>query len=285
MATPVLITHIDDVACSHSANVAMTELSAAGAVSSGSVMVPPSWFPEIAGHSRLQDLDLGIHLTLTSESAAFRWRPISTISRASGLFDDDGYMWARVPQLRRAAVPEAVEGELRAQVERALRAGIDVTHLDHHMGAALAPEFVEATVRVASEYRIPLLFPADLRGYLGVLDVGEVGMAVLEDARLKAGELAVGDAFLMGLTYQQETDYRGVFARMLAGLPAGVTYLSLHCSSPGDIEQIHPKDAHWRIGEYHLFSDAGFLSWLRAQPLRLVGMRGYRDAIRKGSAG
>ena len=136
-------------------------------MSSGSVMVPAAWFPEIAAAPNLSDLDLGIHLTLTSESAAFRWRPISTASRASGLIDGDGYMWSTVPPLREHAHPEAVEGEMRAQIDRALAAGIDVTHLDHHMGAALAPEFVDATVRIAMEYLLPVAFPSNIEGFLG----------------------------------------------------------------------------------------------------------------------
>ena len=52
-----------------------------GAVSSGSLIVPASWFPEIAHAHNVSQLDLGVHLTLTSESAAFRWGPISTTSR------------------------------------------------------------------------------------------------------------------------------------------------------------------------------------------------------------
>ena len=100
----VVITHLDDVGNSHSSNAAMLTLGS-GAVSSGSLMVPAAWFPEIATAPNLADLDLGIHLTLTSESAAFRWRPVSTTSRASGLMDGDGYMWSTVPPLREHAHP------------------------------------------------------------------------------------------------------------------------------------------------------------------------------------
>jgi predicted glycoside hydrolase/deacetylase ChbG (UPF0249 family) len=273
MSERVLIPHIDDVAGSHGANVAMVELGRAGVVTSGSVMVPPAWFPELAAHPRLNELDLGIHLTLTSESKAFRWRPISTASRASGLLDDDGYMWPTVPQLRRHAHPDAVEAELRAQVDMTQKAGIDVTHLDHHMGAALSPEFVEATVRIASDYRIPLLFPSDLESYLSVLEMGGVDVPALEEARRQAGPFGFGNTFLMGLTYQLEPDCRATFERLLTDLPAGVTYLSLHCASPGDVEQIHPHSAQWRVAEYELFSDPGFLEWMTGQPFKIRGLR------------
>ncbi len=273
-----LIAHVDDVAGAHGANLAMLELGRIGAVTSGSVMVPGPWFPELAGHPAVADLDLGIHLTLTSESAAFRWRPLSTRDPASGLVDPAGYLWPTVPQLRSHALPGAVEAELRAQLDTALAAGIDVTHLDCHMGAALAPEFVAATVEIAGDYRLPLMFPRDVPGYLAVLKMGEVDATALERARDDA--ICIGDHFMMPLIHQGEADHVAVLKAMLGDLPDGVVYLSLHCAAPGDVEQIHPRDAAWRLGEYAAFSDPEFLSWLRSRPFTLSGMRPFRDEVR-----
>ena len=58
------------------------------------------------------------------------------------------------PSAAGARPSEAVEADARP-IDRALDAGIDVTHLDHHMGAALAPNSVDATVRIAMEYLCP----------------------------------------------------------------------------------------------------------------------------------
>ena len=46
--TSRVVIHQDDVGMCHGANVAFVELSRAGAVTSGSVMVPCPWFSEIA---------------------------------------------------------------------------------------------------------------------------------------------------------------------------------------------------------------------------------------------
>ncbi len=275
----VLIPHVDDVACAHGANVAFFALLHAGAVTCGSVMVPCAWFPEAAARARDSGADLGIHLTLTSESAAHRWRPLSTTDPASGLLDPAGYLWRTVPELRANADPDAVEAELRAQVEAARRAGIDVTHLDHHMGAAVSPEFVAGTVRVARDYGLPVLFPADLDGYLAVLNMGEVDAGVLERAREAAGALAFGDTFLMPLVHEGRADHEAALREMLADPPPGVSYLSLHTAAPGDVEAVHPKDAAWRLGEYAVFSDAGFVEWLAGRVGRVAGMRDLRDRL------
>ncbi len=113
---------------------------------------------------------LGVHLTLTSEWQTYRWRPISTTSRSSGLIDEDGHFWRRLPMLAAHVVPEAAETEMRAQIERAISAGIDVTHLDTHMGAAVLPQLIDIYIRLGREYRLPVLLPKHLSDYTSVLD-------------------------------------------------------------------------------------------------------------------
>src|SRR5215831_6699074 len=76
-----LVLHVDDVGMCHGANVAFLELSCARAVTCGSVMVPCPWFREIASAAAEDgSLDVGVHLTLTSEWSQYRWAPLSTHS-------------------------------------------------------------------------------------------------------------------------------------------------------------------------------------------------------------
>jgi len=270
--TRVLIPHIDDVAVGHGANRAFVDLAGKGFVTTGSVMVPCPWFPEIAQLAREQpELDLGVHLTLTSESRACRWRPISTTSRTSGLIDDDGYMWPDVPAVRRHARRGAVEAECRAQIEAALAAGLDVTHLDTHMGAAAAPEFAAIYVRLGREYRLPVLLARSSSSYVSVLDMGPLDLGYYDQliAALSAQDVPLIDRFAMGLAMRQHSCEQA---------EPGVTYLSLHCSTPGEVERLHPDDAAWRIAEYRLFQDPAFLDWVARQDVRLIGFRAIREA-------
>jgi predicted glycoside hydrolase/deacetylase ChbG (UPF0249 family) len=88
----VVVLHADDVGMCRGANRAFLELARAGRIDCGSVMVPCSWFPEIAREAVADpSLDLGVHLTLTSEWLGYRWGPVAVRSRASGLLDADGY--------------------------------------------------------------------------------------------------------------------------------------------------------------------------------------------------
>ena len=150
----------------HGANTAFVELSRLGTITCGSVMVPCPWFLEIADLAAGDDgLDLGVHLTLTAEKRYYKWGPLTRPSQASGLTDAHGYFHPDVSTVRRLAHPDAVEAELLAQVDRALAAGIDVTHLDAHMGAAVAPEFCDTYVRLGVEYRLPVLLVRDIAAY------------------------------------------------------------------------------------------------------------------------
>lgn len=90
-----LVVHHDDLGGSHAANLAFVELSELGVVTSGSVMVPCPWFPEMAAIARQRpDLDIGVHLTLTSEFPGFRWRPLTGVA-PNGLTDGDGFFGPR----------------------------------------------------------------------------------------------------------------------------------------------------------------------------------------------
>jgi predicted glycoside hydrolase/deacetylase ChbG (UPF0249 family) len=283
---PVLIPHVDDLGVSHGANLAFVELSGLGFVTCGSVMPPCAWFPEMVALAKERPaLDVGVHLTLTSESRACRWRPISTASRASGLLDGEGYMWPDVPALRHHADRGAVETELRAQIEAALAAGLDVTHLDTHMGAAAAPEFATIYVALGREYRLPVLLTRDSASYDSVLAMGPIDRSFYERliADLDGEGMPLVDRFAMGLA-MRHVSCDETYRHMVGHAAPGVTFLSLHCNAPGDIEAMHPNDAAWRIAEYELFQDPDFLSWAAAQDVRLTGFREIRDRYREDLA-
>jgi predicted glycoside hydrolase/deacetylase ChbG (UPF0249 family) len=277
----------DDGGLCHAANVAFVELSHLGTITSGSVMVPCPWFPEIAEIAATDDvLDVGVHLTLNSEQTYYRWGPLSRPPASAGLVDDDGYLWRDVVSVRRHAHPDAVEAEWRAQIDRALQMGIDVTHLDAHMGSALAPEFCAAYVRVGVDYRVPVLLTSTLAGYgprNHLADVGDDGLAPFVAAARDAG-LPVFDLVLETDFNRPATDAAD-YERVLSGLDGQSVYCAFHPSAHGDVEFIEPATSHVRTDEYDLFSTPAWRAWLDASGNELVGMRALRDEWRALSIG
>ena len=274
----LLVVHEDDVGMNHGANRAFTELSREGFLTCGSAMVPCPWFREIAEEAAADPgLDLGVHLTLTSEWPHYRWAPISTVSRASGLIDPDGYFWRNCLDLRAHVVPEAAEAEMRAQIERALQAGIDVTHLDTHMGAALVPELAEIYLRLGREYRLPTLLPQRFESYSGVLRLGD--LAGFDYAALRRdSDWPDVDEFRMTPGVPSE-EAEEVYRQLVATIRPGVTFLALHCNAPGDIEIIVPPRAHWRTDEYRLFAGDRFERLAAEHGIVTIGMRLVRDRL------
>ena len=141
----LLMVHADDAGMCHSVNLATTDALLSSSVQSASIMVPCPWLLEIAEFAKQHtDLDLGLHLTLTSEWKHYRWRPVAPPDKVKGLLDPEGYLWRDVRSVATHATPAEVETELRAQIERAKQFGIRFTHVDTHMGTLYArPESFE----------------------------------------------------------------------------------------------------------------------------------------------
>ena len=280
-----IVLHQDDVGMCHGANVAFSELSALGSITSGSVMVPCPWFREAAEMAAVnKSLDLGVHLTLTAEKEFYRWRPLTSAGKSSGLVDDDGYMWRDVSSVRRNANVDAVALELRAQIDFALASGFDVTHLDAHMGATLAPEFCAIYIALGVEYRLPVLLTKKLSQYgpnshiTGVSDERFEGFInFAEQTRQPIFDRVLETDFGRPSTQSLAPD---AYQKMFTKSKTGLTFAALHPNAPGEVEVIEPNQFHVRTQEYEIFSSKDYLTWLTKNEITPIGMRELRDAMR-----
>ena len=279
-----LVLHEDDVGMCHGANTAFFELVKSGVCSSGAVMAPCPWFLELAEAAATdQTLDVGVHLTLNAEKRHYKWSPLTAPSRASGLVDDLGYFHPDVATTRRLAHPDAVEAELRAQIETAYAAGIDVTHLDAHMGCALSPEFSDIYIRLGLEYRLPILLTSTIAAYapndnlVGVTEEAHRnGVGKARAAGFEIFDAALQTTWGRPRSKPAEPAYRAI----IESVKEGLTFLCLHFNAPGELELIEPRAAYIRTEEYAVFRNEGFRAWLLAQDLDIIGMKPLRDELR-----
>ncbi|MDQ3294657.1 MAG: polysaccharide deacetylase family protein, partial [Actinomycetota bacterium] len=148
----LLIVNCDDLGSSHAANVGCYEALRDGLATSATLMVPCPWSREAA--ARYRGEDVGVHLTLNAEWDLYRWGPITT---SPSLLDGDGGFPRTLEDLWDHADMDEVRRELRAQVERAILWGFDISHLDCHMGSLqLRPEFFDAYLEMAVEFALPM---------------------------------------------------------------------------------------------------------------------------------
>ncbi|CAN5504506.1 carbohydrate deacetylase [soil metagenome] len=282
----LVIFHADDVGMCHGSNQAFLQLSAAGMLKTGSVMVPCPWTPEILQKCQADlTLDLGVHLTLTSEWSNYRWGPVSTRAQNSGLLDPNGYFWSSSKQVQDHINVEAAVAEMRAQIEQLQAAGTDFTHLDTHMGVAGIQELVQHYIELALTYRVPLLVYRQMdepMRQMGLQRVDDPYWSAFITA-LEAKGMGLVDWFRITPGYDGTSgqgDRAVLYENILHNLQPGITYFSLHPNALGDIETIDPANAHWRTFEYEYFQSQRLRDFLAAEQITPIGFREIRDVMR-----
>lgn len=260
----LLILSCDDLGSSHAANVGVYEALREGLATSAGLMVPCPWAREAA--ARYRGEDVGVHLTLNAELELYRWGPIT---RAPSLLDGDGGFPRTVADMWDHADLEEVEKELRAQVERAILWGFDVSHLDSHLGALESrPEFFDVYLRLAVEFALPIRLPsrtAEARIGFPFRDLAaDAGVLVPDRLTRPAGGTA-----------------RAALERALFEAEPGVTEVPAHPAvDTAELRALTPSWAR-RVEDHDgLVADHDLRALASRAGVRLIGYRRLREAMR-----
>ena len=279
----VAVVHVDDIGMCHAANVGAFEALENGPATCGSVMVPCPWFPEAAGRARANPrFDLGVHLTLNAEWTEYRWGPVAGRSRVPSLCDAEGYLPRTVGEVLNKARSDEVEIELRAQIDLALAAGIDVTHLDSHMGTVFYPQFFDVLVRLARDYRLPVFAPPGRKDSLARRGL-ERAAPLFEElaAKLRAVGVPTFDAFDDDSLDFPPGEGLAHNAKRLAGVVPGLNWLLCHAAQGGEeLTAVTPGGAHAREFERTFYGGEVGRRAFQEAGIRTVGMRPLRDLVR-----
>jgi hypothetical protein len=275
----VLLIHADDIGFSHGSNVAAFEGMSGGSLTCASVLAPAPWFAETAKLAKEHpEADFGVHMTLTAEYEVYRWR---SLSGRPSLHAPDGGMWRTVADVV-AHVPAAdADAELRAQVAHAKAMGIDVTHLDTHMGTVMLPQYLPLYVRLAIEERVPVFFMRPSERRLAALgEARETFLRCLEE--LDAHRWPVLDnVIIRTLSEIAPEDKERRFRQFFNELRPGLTHFICHPTKGGEeIDAMSPDDCRHRAREYELFRSPALREYCESLGVKLVGYREVRDRMR-----
>lgn len=274
----LLIINADDGGLAHAENVATLEAMRRGLVGSTTLMATCPWFPEIAAAAAADPkLDFGVHLVVTSEWDTMRWGPVLGRTAVPSLVDAQGYLLGSVRALHIRAKPAEVEAECRAQIQKALDAGVDVSHLDMHMHAlALDPKLFEVYVKLARDFDLPARFLPSRE------DLREAQLA-----RFRQEGILTPDRLYPGANQPGET-VADVWRRVLRGLRPGVSELYIHVALDHPEMQaltgLEPMRTGWRdrAEEFRLFTeDPGIRRLLETEGIKLIRWRDLRDLQRR----
>lgn len=278
----VLIIHADDVGFSHASNVAAFEGMLRGSLTCGSTLVPAPWFMETAAlQKRHPEADLGIHMTLTAEYETYRWPALTGRGAGTPLHAPDGGLWRDVAHVIAHVSADEGRAELRAQVEHALAMGIDVTHLDTHMGAVMHPKFLPPYVDLAIEFKLPIFFIRPSERRLSALGEGAAAYAE-QTAKLESrGWPLLDNIIVQTLSEIAPDDKDRRFREFFAGLRPGLTHFLCHPAKGGDeLDAMTPIDSAHRAKEYELMRLPALRTYAESLGIKLTGYREIRDRLR-----
>lgn len=281
-----VIFHADDIGNFQSSLAAYRELLDVGLLSSAATMVPCSWFPATAEFCRANaghpHLDMGIHLTLTSEWGGYRWGPITSRDAAAGLIDDQGCFHSTSAAVQQFTDIDALQNELRAQIERALAEGIEATHIDSHMFALFHPRLVDVYVDLSLEFGLPaFLLRSSVPEFHNYSVSPQVEASLLSRVPQweERGLPLLDDATMMPL--DDAADRAGQLMRKLAALKPGITYLILHPTkdTPELREAVPDHDWPCRVADYQTFGDPAVRDAVHRAGIHIIGFRELRDLM------
>ncbi len=278
-----VIIHADDAGMSHSVNMATIDAMKNGVVSSASIMVPCPWFPEFAKHAKEHpEKDFGIHLTLNCEWKVYKWGSVAPPEKVPSLLNENGYLWRSVPEVAANAKAEEVAIELRAQIDRALKYGVPLTHLDTHMGALVSrPDLLEVYVKLGLDYNLPVLYfrhidEKTVKAYPALADRGKLLGGLLEEKQLPLlDELA---QFYSGGTHQQR---KATYLKELRNLKPGVSQIIIHCGYDNRELQAITNSSANRDGDRRIFSDPQMAEEIERMGIEVITWKQFHEMAKK----
>jgi chitin disaccharide deacetylase len=260
----LLILNCADLGFCHASSVGVYDSLREGIGTSASLIVPAPWAREAA--SRFRGEDIGVRLTLNAEHDLYRWGPITN---APSLLDGDGGFPRTVSDVWDHADLDEVRRECRAQLERAVLWGFDISHLDAHLDAlVLRPEFFDIYLELAVDFSLPLrLLSAEAEPNVGF----PVRQLAAEEGVLFADRFPTLPAM----------ESRQAFLDLVATLEPGLTELTLHPAI--DTPELRAITTDWRqrVADHVLLvADRGLDRLIAEAGVTLIGYRPLHDAMR-----
>lgn len=267
----LLIIHSDDLGAAHSENAASFEAMKNGVVNSGSIIVPGPWFLEVVNeYKKNPQFDLGIHLAVTSEWRDYKWGPVSPVDKVKSLVNRYGYFYSSVDSVVMYAKPDELELELTSQIEKCLKAGLDITHLDGHMGFHLGNEkFLDIYIKLSKKYKLPLLFN---KVFFAIAKGGNENYTYFIDHIYGVPQDSFPDKMI------------SFYNNLLNTLPSGISELILHTAyDDAEMQAIcvdHPHwGSAWRQQDFNFVISNESKEIIAKNNIKLVTWREIRDKV------
>ncbi len=247
-----LIVNADDLALHPAINRAIFKAHREGIVTSSTMLVGGSAFIEAVEEAKSHpNLGIGIHLCLVDQKPVSRPDEIPSLVAEDGLLPKTHLAFLKRALAGRIKLDE-VQGELNAQVAKALDAGLKPTHLDSHQHLHIFPQIVPLVAEIGKKYnikriRVPYDYPAYIlksRSLRRRLEGAIVAILARRSNRIFARNGISSTDYFFG--FARGGDFsKDTWVNFLPKVLSGVTEIMVH---PGENNVILKSDTGW---DYH----------------------------------
>lgn len=270
----LLIVHADDAGVSHSTNRAVIVGFEEQKINSTSIMVPCPWFPEIAEYAvNHPEYDFGLHLTYTSEWNTYKWAGISPSTEIQSLLNEQGYFYATTEEAVKHAKAKEVETEMRAQIEKAIAAGIHPSHFDSHMLPHFGNlEVFKVYLNLGIEYKTPVLIPENYLALADSFRIPELQNHVIIDHIYEASpDIA-------------PSDWNTYYTDILNNLLPGVSELIFHLAYDNEETRAMTKghdyyEVKWRQRDIDYIMSKEFQQAIQKNNIQLITWKDIKNVL------
>ena len=272
----LLIIHADDLGLSRSVNKASFEALSKGFISSASVMMPSPFVEEVAAYYvENPQIDLGLHLTFTSEWIGYKWTGVASSDEIGTLLDKEGFLHQSKVTVIKEANNSQIKIELQAQIDYARALGIVPTHMDVHEGTLFFdPEFFRTYIEVGHQNQIPVFVPKLLAPHF-------------DEQFPVPPEVVLVDQMFMALKGTELNAMEDYYYHVLSSIKPGLNQLLIHLAFDDEEMNAITKDreaygAKWREQDYKIVSSRKFQDLLKQNNIKLIQWREIQEVLYPG---
>ncbi len=264
----VIMLHADDAGMCEEANIAAKKYLLDGHIQSTAAMPPCPYFEDMIEWAKQNpSMDVGLHLTLTSEWKTYRWPSVLPAAKVPGLIDDEGMLWRSVREVVAHASPEEVAKEVRTQIEKSIALGYRPDHIDTHMGTLYStPTFAKAFLEIAMEYSIPAN-AIDMSDPEVVAHYKKEGYPITDEMieYMNAYSLPKIDFFTSTPNADTYKNKVKAFQELIKSLKPGITEIIFHPSTPSENLKSITNSWKQRNWEAEMFADPDMIKFFEAK--------------------
>ncbi|MBP2645774.1 MAG: YdjC family protein [Firmicutes bacterium] len=242
-----LIINADDLGLTPGCNAGIIQGMTKGLVTDTTLMINTDYAEDAVKLLQQHKLTrVGLHLNLTYG------RPVLNAQEVPSLVDEQGLFRRKAAATVPLMEAEDINRELRAQVEKFLATGLELSHLDSHHHAHSYPKVLETAISLAKELNVP---------------IRQTGLEVRE--KIKAAGVVTTDWFTTDF-YEQGVSVENL-QRIIADHDGGVLEIMSHPAKEDPMLSQVSSYNTCRFKELEVLTGQEMQTFIEKQGVQLVG--------------